>query len=676
MAQEGDSHDEVYDDEGWFGSDLDEAFLSASMGGESERPAGSHSSSAGGVDRKRRRVRGKQTPAASFGAPERVSEDPETQETIARPHGAVDSSTWPAWRWRDAARKYAVGKGAFALLVAPGRPSGDGASCGALVPKYGDRVAAVRSMTLTDQQAYYERVAVLARREGRPSQLCDALESLAGIARPEEESQDEGEARVGAGPRHRVLSVLLTFNGSWGLLPSELQLRASSREDQDRCLAALRQSEFIVALFGRLAENSQQLAARHSMAHWSLSLEACQADPVTSSVVRVHAHMFCVFRGQSKLSFRAMAFDGSPAHYSSATTSSSGQSRGRHVLAGLAQGHYYCLAPKTSSILCVSSDLPSHAAIVKPVWVLNLFAERKMWADVAEAEIVRSRRDVARSIALVRAVRAAERQQQLADLMVTVSRAEQSLRRPRREVPEVLDTFLGQFRRPMLRRRFLVLDGPSGRGKTEYVKSLAADPAIRAEIKQMAAFQTSGAASAQPLSAGGAELLEVSCHGDNDELPDLRELDIFEHGWLLLDEATPYMVLKYKRLFQGKSGMANCGSSATNVHAFQLCTWGLRIVLTANDWSLRCASLSVPDQEWLRDNTVAVEVLEPLWTFRGNGGEAFSSEAGREGGFGMLCPWNMCECSSRRASAQQPGRFEPTEHHVAMSVPASRRACV
>ncbi len=80
--------------------------------------------------------------------------------------------------------------------------------------------------------------------------------------------------------------------------------------------------------------------------------------------------------------------------------------------------------------------------MVKPVWVLNLFADRKMWADIAHAEIIRCRRDVARSVALVRAVAAAERQQQLTSLMASVSRAEQSMRRPRRECPEVLDFFL------------------------------------------------------------------------------------------------------------------------------------------------------------------------------------------------------------------------------------------
>jgi hypothetical protein len=612
MSFPDDSQDDYVEDGFWFGPDLDEALSGALLEWEPERPAGSSHSSEG-PSHKRRRLRGKQTAPTQHSVAEGSAETPATQESVGPLHSAGDSASWPAWRWRDAARKFALGKSAFALLMgssgsASEHPSGQPAG-----PNYGDRAAVVRGMSSTDQQAYYERVALLARRQGRPTQLCEALETMAGIDRPERVPQEEAEPDGAGGFRHKVLSVLLTFNGPWGLLPPELCMRASSREEQDSCLMTLRQSEFVTDLFARLADNSERLAAKFCMAHWSLSLEACQPDAVHLSVVRLHAHMFCVFGGRSRVSFRDMAFAGSTAHYSSATTNT-GQSRGRHALAGHAQGHYYCTAPKTSSILCVSSERPAHAAMVKPVWVLNLFADRKMWADIAHAEIIRCRRDVARSVALVRAVTAAERQQQLTGLMASVSRAEQSMRRPRRECPEVLDSFLGQFRRPMLRRRFLVLDGPSGLGKTEYVKSLAADPEVRAEIKRLSSLQTADTMSAQPLSAGGVDLLEVSCHGDNDELPDLRELDIFEHGWLLLDEATPRMVLKYKRLFQGKSGMANVGSSATNVHAFQLCTWGLRIVLTANDWSLRCASLPVPDQEWLRDNTVCVDVDGPLWT--------------------------------------------------------------
>lgn len=107
--------------------------------------------------------------------------------------------------------------------------------------------------------------------------------------------------------------------------------------------------------------------------------------------------------------------------------------------------------------------------------------------------------------------------------------------------------------------------------------------------------------------------LRGSCSGDRTELPDVRAMNPLSHGWLLIDEGTPTMALSHKCLFQGNSGCCPVSTSSTNCYAQPVASWGARIVICCNDWHDRSAVLSASDREWLRANSIVVDVDRPLF---------------------------------------------------------------
>lgn len=99
-----------------------------------------------------------------------------------------------------------------------------------------------------------------------------------------------------------------------------------------------------------------------------------------------------------------------------------------------------------------------------------------------------------------------------------------------------------QYRQMRVRYGFLVLDGPSRMGKTQFARSLSQAPGGVLEINM----------------AGAAKV-------------DMRAYDALVHDLLLFDECEPGAVLENKKLFQAGGGPVSLQTSATNLHAFAVC---------------------------------------------------------------------------------------------------------
>ena len=104
-------------------------------------------------------------------------------------------------------------------------------------------------------------------------------------------------------------------------------------------------------------------------------------------------------------------------------------------------------------------------------------------------------------------------------------------------VPAVHDVWLVEQRETRWRQRFLVLEGPSGVGKSQFAMGLV--PEGRA--------------------------LDVNCA--NTPEPDMRDFRRSVHELVLFDEATCSMVLRQKKLFQAGLSSVQLGCSQTNWHA-------------------------------------------------------------------------------------------------------------
>jgi hypothetical protein len=133
-----------------------------------------------------------------------------------------------------------------------------------------------------------------------------------------------------------------------------------------------------------------------------------------------------------------------------------------------------------------------------------------------------------------------------------------------------------------MRYKFLVLDGPSGLGKTQYAMSLC--PGRSLEVNMACAPE-----------------------------PDLREYRARDHDLILFDECGPQAAVRQKKLFQAPAAEVLLGASATNCHSYKVWVSGKRLVVSTNVWRAQVQQMPAVDAAWLDANSVVVDITTPLW---------------------------------------------------------------
>jgi hypothetical protein len=142
-----------------------------------------------------------------------------------------------------------------------------------------------------------------------------------------------------------------------------------------------------------------------------------------------------------------------------------------------------------------------------------------------------------------------------------------------------LKEFQGQFLELRSRYKFLVVTGASQTGKTVW------------------AFNITG---------NQDEVFYVNCAQCPE--PDLRSMTR-HHKVVLLDEASPSMIINQKLLIQGPPDWVKLGCSTTNCHAYEVFVSGIQFVICSNKWISELANLrQVEDREWLADNSFVIDV--------------------------------------------------------------------
>ena len=95
--------------------------------------------------------------------------------------------------------------------------------------------------------------------------------------------------------------------------------------------------------------------------------------------------------------------------------------------------------------------------------------------------------------------------------------------------------------------------------------------------------------------------------------PDLRGLLSLFHRFILMDEASPKMVIAQKKLFQCPATEVLLGCSTTNCHAYEVFVSGIGMIVCSNTWSEEIATMSPADQDWLAANSIYMKVSSPLF---------------------------------------------------------------
>lgn len=423
----------------------------------------------------------------------------------------------------------------------------------------------------------------------------DVLRTLAVWSVVPADEDEEDDAENESGPQFAcTATLLLTWQGQWGRVgvgepyATSLTVDALTEELQD--------SAHVEVLWTRALEGCRRHADHLGVKRWTASLELCTRTWEREKRVQLHLHMFlqsgrCKIRVGKAQQLSVLGV----APFRSVT----GGERGSSLSKNAGAGHFYLSIPKIGMIKTFGTVEIFKDYTVNPQWINNFFSQDKITAEGAKDLLLRCKRDVKRHLENVDTVVRLNKQRRMAVQHAVVRQRLQGGLGGRKRVPEVDDVWLEEQQQERMRQRFLVLEGPSGVGKTVYATALV----------------------------GPDESLDVNCANCLD--PDLRDLDVERHKLILFDEASTQMVLNNKKLFQAPSVPVKLGQSATNIHSYEVWVGQKLLVVASNRWSEELEKHSPADRAWLQANSVHVKVTEPLWVSCGDaaGGAASQPDA-------------------------------------------------
>ena len=371
-------------------------------------------------------------------------------------------------------------------------------------------------------------------------------------------------------------SVMLTWNGDWGKYDMGGKDIFSS---VSVAVETLQESDSIQQLWAQFTAWWGERVSEFYPNSWAIAMELC-LDTLAQGEVRVHLHAFMKrenpfhFRTPEKFKFK----DSTPNQQEGVACIM------QRATAGWA-GMYYLLCPKIGGIFKSGSKKPFKEFPVNPQWIFGMIQAEKMDLADARREIVACGSGVVRRLADVDKLIAIQKRARLEE-RVAQAQLEIQKQNAAFHTYEQICSWLAQAQRPFQRRkRFLVLDGPSQLGKTEFVRGLF------------------------PLGS----VLELNCASCGTS-PNLRDFDEDVHKCILFDEGTVAMVLKNRKLFQCPAVLVDLGHSPTGRDVYTVYLNDAVIVVGSNNWSQEVGELKKGgDAAWLSANAEHVAVTSPMY---------------------------------------------------------------
>lgn len=382
-----------------------------------------------------------------------------------------------------------------------------------------------------------------------------------------------GKATVVTAPVERVTSAITVLTTVYPKMEKDFSPTYGTTQFASVCLAAvafkqepayLKAKEDVTAWCEELKKNQVDL-------QYTIAGELCP-ESYKAGTVRLHFHIFLKRKGNHILTLPAeLKFQGQGVHMIRGVIDR------RNVIIRVNQGSYYCGVRKIGGIDHGGNYLPYKDFAVNPNWVTHLACQEKVSLQTARQEYLRC---VDRAEHYIRNVEWIIQQKREAreeeERMIVAAKIRQNLRPM--SMPPTWDDFLAQFNIPNKHRfSFYVLDGPSGLGKTECVR----------------------------LQFPLGSLLELNCQ--NTQSPNWRLFNRDLHSAILLDEATPNLVINFKKEVQADNTICQEGTSGTNVFAFKCWFYRVRFVVACNNWAELMWNMwyeSPENHDWLEQNSV------------------------------------------------------------------------
>ena len=378
------------------------------------------------------------------------------------------------------------------------------------------------------------------------------------------------------GEAFHTRSVLLTWNGSWGL-PKESPTSLQTEQDVVSYCMELPQVTAMWESFQTFIEEKVEL---YFIGSWCASLEIASGTWEKERVLRLHIHAF--LKSESKFyvhDSRSFMFQGSLPHKAQQLFGQSVRTVSSWA------GHYYLLAPKRYGIFTLTNKHPFTDFMVSPEWIFNMVQNNKITYENARSELIRCGKGLCRRLADLDRWHAARLEQ---EMMVRSEQLQKKLRSTLKTFQrfDVVDKWLGEnFRTVAARRKFLVITGPSGVGKTEFVRSLFEFGAV----------------------------LELNCAGM--EHVCLTGFVAQKHQCIFWDELSAAVIVQNRKVFQHPACWVDMGHSPTGQHVVRYWLNDAVSIVATNRWGEDLQALkSYSDRCWVEANAVVLQVTGPMWT--------------------------------------------------------------
>ena len=393
-----------------------------------------------------------------------------------------------------------------------------------------------------------------------------------------------GEGEVAIGTAYRGTGTMFRYSGLWGRIIEDRslseQLASHGLNAITDVSTALQRHPAVMSLWAAFRAFVSDNVRRCGVQRWALAMELHVEASVDLQVPCVHLHWmfdslikgftFCCRDG---LRFKAPCLTAPWRLLKPVVV----------PVSAFNQGHFYLSAGKIGAIFVETSSPILKAYPATPEWITNLWQTEKISSEMAKCLYIAAKRHVKQCTENVRVHTQMCQHLEIQAAKADAKAALERMRRPCVRLQVVEQHFKPQFLSHDFRQKFLVLDGPTRLGKTQYARSLAGDQAT----------------------------FEVNCA--NCIEPDLREFNPSKHKATVFDEAPASLVLRHKKLFQGGVEEVAMSSSATNMYSYAVWVYGCILIVTSNHWAQDLEDLSEEDAGWLRGNSIVVFCSERLY---------------------------------------------------------------
>ena len=412
---------------------------------------------------------------------------------------------------------------------------------------------------------------------------------LAAVDAPEyvSESVQHIFARKGrpSGGAKMGFTCLLTYIGPWKLCNDDGSVRNCEGLSLTDAEHLVRSSNAWEKKWKYFLKCADCIRARLHATDLAACMEICPRSLEEENYVRLHFHLF--LRANQHMRQppcgRVLAFEDSSPHLAG-VVGGLPLAKARNNWAG----YFYCVVKKFGSVYQHGSRRPFKDFLVSAQWVVALLQAKKISAKYAKELILQTCHNVTRYLKEMEVLESLERQT-LVERALAEAHAHLSTVRKRFKTIAAVETWRAQYRSHDFRFKFLVLDGPSRMGKTQFAHSLVEPP---------------------------AHVYEINCASGSE--PDLRGYRFDRDALILFDEIEAPAVASQRKLFQAAPTMVQLGCSSTNCHSYSVCVYRVMMVLCSNNWRSSLRQLNDADMEWVSANSVVVDVLEPLWVNESN----------------------------------------------------------